>query len=107
MRPNGEEWSPLMNIDAELLDWLLQGDPMIRFQVMRDLLHESEGVFRAEQDRIPDEGWGAQFLQHQAPDGSWPKGRWTETIWTLLLLLDGGMPPQLSRRHQSAHVLMA
>ena len=81
-----------MELDAKVLDWLLEGDPMIRFQVMRDLLDEPEPVWRAEQERIPDHGWGAQFLSCQLPDGSWPKGRWTETTWTLLLLLDCGIP---------------
>ena len=91
-----------MDIDPKLLDWLLAGDPVIRWQVMRDLLQEPETVWRAEQDRIPDYGWGSQFLQHQLPNGSWPKGRWTETIWTLLLLLDCGMPTQLERLQKAA-----
>jgi hypothetical protein len=82
-----------MEISPDIRDWLLAGDPMIRSQVLRDLLGEPEAVWRAEQARIPHAGWGAEFLRHQLPDGGWPKGRWTDTIWTLLLLLDCGMPP--------------
>ncbi len=69
---------------------------------MRDLLQEPEAVWRSEQDRLPDHGWGAEFLRQQLPDGSWPKGRWTETIWTLLLLLDCGMPARLERLQKAA-----
>ena len=91
-----------MKIDPQILDWLLEGDPVIRWQVMRDLLHEPEAVWRTEQYRLPGHGWGAQFLHHQLPDGSWPKGRWTGTIWTLLLLLDCGMPTGLEQLQKAA-----
>jgi hypothetical protein len=91
-----------MNIDSQILDWLLEGDPVIRWQVMRDLLEEPEAVWRSEQSKLPDYGWGAEFLHRQLPDGSWPKGRWTDTIWTLLLLLDCGVPTQLERLQKAA-----
>jgi len=74
-----------MNIDPNVLDWLLEGDPAIRWQVMRDLLGQPEAVWRSEQDRLVESGWGAEYLRHQLPDGSWPKGRCTDTIWILLL----------------------
>jgi hypothetical protein len=91
-----------MNIDAQLLDWLLAGDPVIRWQVMRELLEEPEVVWRAEQARLPDDGWGAAFLRHQLPNGGFPKGRWTETPWTLLLLLECGMPTHLASLRRAA-----
>jgi hypothetical protein len=96
-----------MNIDPQLLDWLLEGDPVIRWQVMRDLLQEPEAVWRSEQDRVATYGWGAAFLHHQLPDGSWPKGRWTETVWTLLLLLDCGMPTRLACLQKAADLLIS
>jgi hypothetical protein len=65
-----------MNIDPEILDWLLAGDPVIRWQVMHDLLQEPEAVWRSQQDRLPDYGWRAEFVRHQLPDGSRPNGRW-------------------------------
>lgn len=83
-----------MKIDPKILEWLLEGDPMIRFQVMRDLQGKPEKVWRAEQQRVAETGWGAEFLKRQRKDGSWPAGRWTETIWMLVLLLDCGMPTQ-------------
>jgi hypothetical protein len=91
-------------IDPKILDWLLAGDPVIRWQVMRDLLDEPESTWRAEQERLPQHGWGADFLRHQAPDGSWPKGRWIETPWTLLLLLDCGMPREIASLQQAANL---
>lgn len=81
-----------MKIEPTILEWLLEGDPAIRWQVMRDLRHDPEAAWRSERDRLPEVGWGAEFLRHQSRDGSWPKGRWTETTWTLLLLLDLGIP---------------
>jgi hypothetical protein len=92
------------NLTPQLLEWLLQGDPMIRWQVMRDLLQEPEAVWRAEQAKVVERGWGAEFLRHQLPNGAWPKGRWTETPWTLLLLLDCGMPTNLERLGQAANL---
>ena len=93
-----------MEIDPNILDWLLEGDPIIRWQVMRDLLQAPEAAWRAEQARIPEEGWGAEFLSHQLPDGSWPPGRWTDTTWMLLLLLDCGVPKQSERLKQAANL---
>ncbi len=93
-----------MDVDPTILDWLMQGDPVIRSQVLRDVLQAPDAVWRAEQARIPDEGWGAALLQHQLPDGSWPPGRWTATIWTLLLLLECGMPTQPAHLKTAADV---
>ena len=80
---------------SAVLDWLLDGDHVIRWQVMRDLLEEPEFIWRAEQNRLPSDGWVAAILQRQFPNGAWPKGRWTDTIWTLLVLLDCGIPTHL------------
>jgi hypothetical protein len=78
-------------------EWLLEGDPSIRWQVQRDLLDAPEKVWQAERRRVATEGWGAQLLQHQGPDGRWGHGiyspKWTSTTYTLLLLRDLGLPP--------------
>jgi hypothetical protein len=76
----------------EVIDWLLEGDPVIRWQVMRDLLGAEEAGYEAERRRIPEMGWGARFIDCLRPDGTWPPGRWTDTVWTLLILMDCGMP---------------
>src|SRR5205814_934125 len=33
-----------------------------------------------------------RFLEALQPDGTWPPGRWTGTVWTLLTLMDCGIP---------------
>ncbi len=73
--------------------WLLAGDVAVQFQVYRDLL----GALRPDlQQRIPDEGWGARFLQAQGPSGHWGKGfyqpKWISTHYTLLDLKHLGLP---------------
>lgn len=52
-------------------DWLLDSDPAIRWQVMRDLLHEPDDVVAAERSKVATEGWGARLLALQDPDGYW------------------------------------
>jgi len=78
--------------DDAVLEWLLAGDPAIRWQVMRDLLDEPAGVWEAERRRALETGWVAELLDHQGRDGEWPKGRWTGSVWTLMLLVACGLP---------------
>src|SRR6185295_18390153 len=53
------------------LKWLLDSDPSIRWQVMRDLTGESPATIAAERSRIATEGWGARLLTLQSPAGKW------------------------------------
>lgn len=78
--------------DDAVLEWLLAGDPAIRWQVMRDLLDEPAEVWEAERRRILETGWVAELFDRQGRDGEWPKGRWTASVWTLLLLVACGLP---------------
>jgi hypothetical protein len=78
-------------------DWLLESDPAIRWQVMRDLVQQPAQVVAAERARIATEGWGAQLLALQEPDGRWG-GRawshdWTDTFHVLELLRRFGLDP--------------
>ena len=57
-----------------VIDWLLDSDPAIRWQVLRDLLHAPAEVVAAERARIATEGWGARLLDLQGPDGQWAGG---------------------------------
>ena len=80
-----------------VIDWLLDSDPAIRWQVMRDLTHEPADVVAAERTRIGTEGWGARLLALQGPDGQWG-GRpwshdWTDTFHVLELLRRFGLDP--------------
>ncbi len=79
-----------------VIEWLLDSDPSIRWQVMRDLTGEPDEVVAAERSRVATEGWGASLLALQGPDGYWgeadPNPEWV-TIRTLLLLRDMGLDP--------------
>jgi hypothetical protein len=80
-----------------VIDWLLDSDPSIRWQVVRDLTHEQADVIAAERSRVATEGWGARLLALQAPDGQWG-GRpwshdWTDTFHVLELLRRLGLDP--------------
>jgi hypothetical protein len=55
-----------------VIDWLLDGDPAIRWQVMRDLAGAPASEAAAERARVATEGWGARLLALQQPHGQWP-----------------------------------
>jgi hypothetical protein len=56
------------------IDWLLDSDPAIRWQVMRDLLDAPESEWAAERAKIETQGWGAKLLSCQDQDGQWAGG---------------------------------
>ena len=80
-----------------VIDWLLDSDPAIRWQVMRDLLDSPAEEVAAERSRVATEGWGAQLLALQPPNGVWGDGayfpEWTSTTVTLQLLRQFGVDP--------------
>jgi hypothetical protein len=80
-----------------VLDWLLDSDPGIRWQVMRDLTGESPAVVAAERSRVATEGWGAELLARQAAAGNWGgPGEdlgWLITLYSLVVLKDLGLDP--------------
>ena len=74
--------------------WLLDSDPSIRWQVMRDLTDASPDNIAAERSRVATEGWGAELLARQSPRGYWPGGQWDLiTLWSLTVLKDLGLDP--------------
>src|SRR6267378_4125946 len=77
------------------LKWLLDSDPAIRWQVMRDLTGEAPNAIAAERSRVATEGWGAQLLAHQSPAGHWGGGpKWDlVTLNSLVVLMDLGLDP--------------
>ena len=83
--------------DDATIAWLLDGDPVIRWQTMRDLLDEPAEVWEAERRRVGAEGWSAAMFARRAADGAWPKGRWTDSPWSLLLLVACGVPEDDAR----------
>ena len=78
-----------------VIDWLLDSDPAIRWQVMRDLNGASEGEVAAERARVATEGFGARLLALQADDGRWGGAAWNRgwdsTMHVLMLLRDMGL----------------
>ena len=97
-----------------VLDWLLDSDPAIRWQVLRDLVHAPAEVVSAERARVATEGWGDRLLALQGEDGHWAGGAcfparslnwrsenqgqpWTATLPTLQLLRDFGVDPRADR----------
>ncbi len=79
----------------QIIQWLLEGDVAIQYQVHRDLLSTQRDDLRA---RIAREGWGAQFLSRQNPDGHWGRKfyqpKWTSTHYTLLDLKNLNITPE-------------
>lgn len=80
-----------------VVDWLLDSDPSIRWQVLRDLVHAPDAAVDAERARVATEGWGARLLGLQAPDGQWGGAAfshdWTCTYQTMVLLHNLGPVP--------------
>ncbi|MGC2246947.1 MAG: hypothetical protein WA609_10130 [Terriglobales bacterium] len=88
------------------LKWLLDSDPAIRWQIMRDLTGETPNAVAAERSRVATEGWGAELLARQSPAGKWggsPRG-WRDdlpkehrdlliTLYSLSVLMDLGLDP--------------
>ncbi|MDQ3689488.1 MAG: hypothetical protein M3406_05530 [Chloroflexota bacterium] len=81
----------------DVIDWLLDSDPAIRWQVMRDLTDAPADDVAAERAKVATEGWGAQLLAAQDPDGRWSGGTffpmWVSTEATLTLLRVFGLHP--------------
>jgi hypothetical protein len=114
--------------DVDVVAWLLDSDPAIRWQVMRDLTDAPADAVAAERACVAAEGWGARLLALQGPDGHWsrdaptftsaawadwwrsmpPERRgtlfpaWTSTAWTLHLLRDLGIDPASAGARRAA-----
>ena len=85
-----------------VIEWLLDSDPSIRWQVMRDLIGESDATVAGERSRVAAEGWGARLLDLQGPDGHWGGAAFVPHAWistkdTLQLLRDLGVDPTSDR----------
>ncbi len=94
----------------EILDWLLQGDPAVRWQAQRDLLDAKPAVYEAERAKVATEGWGARYLAEQDAAGTWAgvlySPKWTSTHYTLLTLLRIGLPPENPQAIKAARILL-
>jgi hypothetical protein len=104
----------------DLTAWLLDSDPALRWQVERDIVDEPPEVWEATRSRIATEGFGAQLLALQDPDGQWAGGAffpaaytwgseegqpWTATTPVLSLLREWGMDPTVLKERRTAELL--
>ena len=94
----------------DLIPWLLDSDPALRWQVERDLAGAPPEVWEATRARVATEGFGARLLALQDPDGQWAGGAffpkdyqggegqpWTATTWTLNSLREWGLDAAVLR----------
>ena len=82
--------------ESSVIRWLLEGDPAIRWQVMRDLAREPDRVVATERSCVGSEGWGRALLDRQAPEGWWVRQDdegWMATTDALVLLRAMGLDP--------------
>ncbi len=80
----------------DAIDWLLDSDPAISWQAMRDLTDASPAAIAAQRARVPHDGIGAEILARQGSHGSWHRTDapvWLPTLCTLLLLRATGVDP--------------
>jgi len=111
-----EAAGPGLTLGRGTIDWLLDGDPAIRWQVQRDLLGASERTIGRERRRVGAEGWGARLLARQGAAGGWAAGRssddglyhpkWISTTYTMLLLRDLGLAPSDRRPRKACTLLL-
>src|SRR5262249_11757613 len=91
--------------NRSVIRWLLDSDPSIRWQVMRDLTHALAEEVAAERARVATEGTGARLLALQAPDGRWGGAAWNRgwdsTMQALSLLREMGLDPASDEAHRA------
>jgi hypothetical protein len=87
------------------IKWLLDSDPAIRWQVMRDLTDAAPEAVAAERSRVAKEGWGARLLAAQAPSGHWGGAKKDRglliTLYALVVLKDLGVDPDSKQARRS------
>src|SRR5262249_31333550 len=96
--------------------WLLDGDPAIRWQALRDVVGAAERTVERERQKVACDGWGARLLAKQDPEGTWAGGRssdgglyhpkWISTTYTMLLLRDFGLPTANRQARRACTLLL-
>lgn len=87
---------------AALITWLLDSDPALRWQVLRDLTDADPATWQAERRRAATTGWGAALLDRQGADGRWDGSVWRYPAWgathdAVGLMRELGLPPDHPR----------
>jgi hypothetical protein len=113
-----------MTDSGSVIDWLLDSDPSVRWQVMRDLLDAPESKWTAERAKVETEGCGARLLSYQDEDGQWAGGAfvpsdfdprewqelgqpWTATTFSLSQLREFGLDPSSDRAQRTVELIGA
>jgi len=115
---------------VDVTDWLMRGDPAIRWQVLRDVVGAPADEVAAERVRVETEGWGARLFDVRDEDGQWAGGAcfpsyvvenwkagiepdfshgqpWTSTLSVLVLLKDLGLDPVSDAARETVSLVAA
>jgi hypothetical protein len=102
--------------DDAVTCWLLDGDPAIRWQVLRDVVGAADKTVDRERRKVARDGWGARLLAQQDADGRWAGGlssdgglyspKWISTTYTMLLLRDLGLPARNRQARKACPLLL-
>ncbi len=99
-----------------VIQWLLDGDPAIRWQALRDLAGAADRTVERERRKVARDGWGARLLAKQDSEGTWAGGlssdgglylpKWISTTYTMLLLRDFGLPANNRQARKASKLLL-
>ncbi len=105
-----------MLLSDQTIRWLLDGDPAIRWQVLRDVVGAAQNPVERERRRVARKGWGARLLGRQDAEGTWAGGlssdgglyhpKWVSTTYTMLLLRDFGLPAANRQARKACALLL-
>jgi len=100
---------PIPELDRPVIEWLLDSDPSIRWQVLQDLTHAPAHEVAAERARVATEGWGARLLALQGTDGKWGEATWNHgwnsTMHVLWLLRHLGLDPTSAQARRAVDLV--
>ena len=98
------------------IQWLLDGDPAIRWQALRDLVGADQRTLTREQRKVARDGWGSRLLAKQDSGGAWARGqssddglyhpKWISTTYTMLLLRDFGLSADNRQGRKACRLLL-
>src|SRR5262245_2299450 len=107
---------PAKSTGDRAIDWLLGGDPSIRWQALRDLAGAGETAVERERKKVAREGWGGRLLAKQDAAGTWAsKGssdgglyspKWKSTTYTMMLLRDFGLASDNRQAKKACRLLL-
>ena len=100
---------PCNPVDQKTIGWLMEGDPALRWQVLRDLVHAPGHMIQEERHRVAVEGVGAHLLALQDPIRQWSDGSDRSyyqspagsALFVLHMLADLGLDPESSQAQKA------